>query len=1082
MQNKITDALGGETYYGYDGNRNTILTIDARDNATYMVYDDSNRLTSEKDALLRETVHGYDDNGNRDRTTNLLGHTAYFVYDGASRLKGTHEYLGAVKLETAHTLDPNGNITKTVNPRGYATYFTYDVRNLVTQRKNALLYTTDHTCDENGNRIKTLNAISHGTYFYYDAVDRQKGSYEYVGAQKLETYFEFDEVGNTKKIVDARLNTTTMAYTALNQLESQTDPLGETAYYVYDEEGNMARSTDAEEITAYFMHDALNRRTKTSYSGGDYAYFGYDKVHNLTSMEDSTWGTTYLDYDAANQVTRRETPDGRVIEWEYNDNAFVTKIAYAAGGGAYYTYDDLDRMTAVEAPSGTTATYEYDANGNVTKKVLGDGSYAYFAYDAVDQLTSIRSAKSDGTPITYFEFERNPVSDIVTAVLETDDVVYYTYDEARRLTDETWEDSGGTTLYGFAYDYDLAGNREYAEVTIGGTTEVYYTYDDANALTRRHTLATVAGRTAGWAYYVYDRNGSLTSFKDEAGATTAFAYKDNGLVGSVAPAAGDSVYFYYDGRSTRYAMTEGADTTYFLWDEDRLRILELRTGAETRRLTHGHAPVDGVGTIVEEEIVGGEKYYHHLDHRGTTCKITDSAGDVVWNGRVNAFGEDLASSGTSPSIFWYQGEAWYRIVIDGRTYYVSPTRIYDPEDGRFLQRDPKGYVDGYNLYEAFGGNPVRRVDPRGTDDIVARNPVSGFIGYYASRAAVPKGYEVLDASTINRVIRAHGTLPYDIYVDTQGRHWKATGRWYMEKTSPNAATVTRKVILLDPPIRTVPTTCPDSCCPITGTRASAESEPCHSPASSRELGPIMNPPTLTEEPDLRALPSKVVAERLTPDPNVRYAVETEHELNALARAGKTCGPDVTDALNAALTKIASDFRSALTSPEQRVDHCNGLLTLATAWMAWDMDELHNYDKRIKVNPKFAMCGQGRGCGRTVLVDGGCHSAADVNYAMWGLMGQLCGWDKEFEKKVASTHKRISYFYKLKRWSEALQPTFAWIEAGHDFGETGKLTKVPVSGHRKTCRPCGGKLSHIASNWIPESESWNRLKWGIKGLF
>ena len=38
-----------------------------------MAYDDSNRLTSERDALLRETVHGYDDNGNRDKTTNPLG-------------------------------------------------------------------------------------------------------------------------------------------------------------------------------------------------------------------------------------------------------------------------------------------------------------------------------------------------------------------------------------------------------------------------------------------------------------------------------------------------------------------------------------------------------------------------------------------------------------------------------------------------------------------------------------------------------------------------------------------------------------------------------------------------------------------------------------------------------------------------------------------------------------------------------------------------------------------------------------------------------------------------------------------------
>jgi hypothetical protein len=33
--------------------------------------------------------------------------------------------------------------------------------------------------------------------------------------------------------------------------------------------------------------------------------------------------------------------------------------------------------------------------------------------------------------------------------------------------------------------------------------------------------------------------------------------------------------------------------------------------------------------------------------------------------------------------------------------------------GRWLQRDPKGYVDGPNLYEAFGGNALVNVDPEG---------------------------------------------------------------------------------------------------------------------------------------------------------------------------------------------------------------------------------------------------------------------------------------------------------------------------------------------------------------------------------
>ncbi|GMU25072.1 MAG: hypothetical protein AMXMBFR13_51430 [Phycisphaerae bacterium] len=40
-------------------------------------------------------------------------------------------------------------------------------------------------------------------------------------------------------------------------------------------------------------------------------------------------------------------------------------------------------------------------------------------------------------------------------------------------------------------------------------------------------------------------------------------------------------------------------------------------------------------------------------------------------------------------------------------------RYYDPQHGRWLQRDAIGYVDGVNLYEAFKGNALTNVDPSG---------------------------------------------------------------------------------------------------------------------------------------------------------------------------------------------------------------------------------------------------------------------------------------------------------------------------------------------------------------------------------
>ena len=42
-------------------------------------------------------------------------------------------------------------------------------------------------------------------------------------------------------------------------------------------------------------------------------------------------------------------------------------------------------------------------------------------------------------------------------------------------------------------------------------------------------------------------------------------------------------------------------------------------------------------------------------------------------------------------------------------------RMYSPAQGRFLQRDPLGYVDGLGLHEAMGGRPGEVRDPMGLD-------------------------------------------------------------------------------------------------------------------------------------------------------------------------------------------------------------------------------------------------------------------------------------------------------------------------------------------------------------------------------
>jgi RHS repeat-associated protein len=72
--------------------------------------------------------------------------------------------------------------------------------------------------------------------------------------------------------------------------------------------------------------------------------------------------------------------------------------------------------------------------------------------------------------------------------------------------------------------------------------------------------------------------------------------------------------------------------------------------------------------------------------------------------------------------------------------YYFRSRFYSPVLGRFLQPDPMGYQDSFNLYEAFNNNPLNYVDPygmsskkHGINPLVSRSAYSKLLKYYRSK-------------------------------------------------------------------------------------------------------------------------------------------------------------------------------------------------------------------------------------------------------------------------------------------------------------------------------------------------------------
>ena len=107
-----------------------------------------------------------------------------------------------------------------------------------------------------------------------------------------------------------------------------------------------------------------------------------------------------------------------------------------------------------------------------------------------------------------------------------------------------------------------------------------------------------------------------------------------------------------------------------------------------------------------------DQTYYHGNQISSTRLLTDSAGTVVRNLGYTAFGEEVDLGGEVGTRYRYAGGWGYESHDDFSFLHVG-ARWYDPETGRFLQRDPIGVRGGFNVYTYQLNDPTVSVDPSG---------------------------------------------------------------------------------------------------------------------------------------------------------------------------------------------------------------------------------------------------------------------------------------------------------------------------------------------------------------------------------
>ncbi|EKE02807.1 MAG: hypothetical protein ACD_20C00329G0001, partial [uncultured bacterium] len=641
--------------------------------------------------VLYKIAYEYDKSDNQScikTYVNSKEQKKYLFYDELDRLIKTIDPLNNIETIEYNDFYENGLNQKvkqkiSVNAIGQRTVITYDSigREVKTQEvnpKNAsnnILSTEEKFYDLNDNLI-----LQESTVFEPDRTSK-----------KIITSWCYDNMNRLAGIIEAKNSKdekeTDYTYFPAGLLQNTIKPDGSILENDYDELGNTIELKSSDGSIHYqFSYNELNQ-----------CIFAKDLVNNENIERQ---------YDLKGNLLLEKVTNDLIIAHEYDLLGNRIRTIYPDKSSAIYLYDPINLKKVIRTDK-NGRSYEhgfdkYDTDGNLLEVTSINKTKIKTQIDDLARITSIETNGFKQKVKSYDKIGR--IKGIITKDASYENESDFDYDELNQLTKETG-------LFENSYSFDSHNNRL-------SKNEDKYTVNDLNEL-----LNTALEQ------FEYDKNGR-PFIKRSENENTLFSYDALDRLIKVEIPNKLVIYFAYDAfhRRTKKRVNNHIQTGFtdkwetknesYIYDgQNEIGSLDDNGNIKTFRILADIANAE-IGSAISLEI-HNNIYVPVYDFQGNIVSLQDLNQNEIESYSYSSFGEKKIYDDSNHEIKTsYIENPWQYLSkrLDEETNLVFfGRRYYDPEAGRWLTPDPKGFENGLNLYAYVLNDPLIKLDLYGLE-------------------------------------------------------------------------------------------------------------------------------------------------------------------------------------------------------------------------------------------------------------------------------------------------------------------------------------------------------------------------------